>query len=234
MKKIILILAAIASLCACCGQTCPKSPKVIAHRGWWIHEGSAQNSLASLRLAMEAGFFGSETDVQMTRDSQIVVFHDSKIKGKKVYKMTYEEVLADTTLVNGEKVSTLDEYLDLYTSIDSPTKLICEIKKQSTPEWQTYVANKVHSIVLAHGIMADRLEYISFSSVICDALKQIAPDYPVAYLEGDFSPKKAGKRGYDGIDYHYDIFYLQKRWVEKSHALGLCVNTWTVDDPKCA
>lgn len=231
MKKLMIILAAVATLASCCQEP---SVKIIAHRGWWVHEGSAQNSITSLRLAMDAGFYGSEMDVQMTLDSQLVVFHDSRIHGKKVHSMTYDQVLADTTLVNGEKVSTLDEYLDVFTSIDSPTKLICEIKKQSTPEWQAYVANAVHTKVLEHGITSDRLEYISFSEVICDVLKQIAKDYPTAYLNGDMTPAQVAAKGYDGVDYYYDKFYSRPKWIEGFHKKGLYVNIWTVDYPGCA
>ena len=55
--------------------------KVIAHRGFWNTEGSAQNSLTSLRKAAEARLYGSEFDVQMTADSIIVVNHDNAIRG---------------------------------------------------------------------------------------------------------------------------------------------------------
>ena len=44
----------------------PAQTQVIAHRGYWKAEGSAQNSLASLRKAAEAKVYGAEFDVQMT------------------------------------------------------------------------------------------------------------------------------------------------------------------------
>ena len=50
--------------------------KNIAHRG--LHEKDQsipENSLTGFRLAVEAGY-GMELDVQLSRDGQVVVFHD--------------------------------------------------------------------------------------------------------------------------------------------------------------
>ena len=43
--------------------------KVIAHRGYWKTEGSAQNSIRSLERASEIGAYGSEFDVHLTADN---------------------------------------------------------------------------------------------------------------------------------------------------------------------
>ena len=48
-----------------------------AHRG--IHgEGAAENSLTAFRLAAEGGY-GIELDVRLTRDGEVVVFHDATV-----------------------------------------------------------------------------------------------------------------------------------------------------------
>ena len=55
--------------------------KVIAHRGFWNCEGSAQNSIAALQKAQEIGVYGSEFDVSITADGIPVVNHDVDIDG---------------------------------------------------------------------------------------------------------------------------------------------------------
>ena len=55
--------------------------QVIAHRGFWKTEGSAQNSIMALEKAAEAQLYGSEFDVLMTADGKVVVNHDSSIEG---------------------------------------------------------------------------------------------------------------------------------------------------------
>ena len=55
---------------------------IVAHRGFWNCEeaGYAQNSVAALRQAQLAGFWGSEFDVQLTADTIVVC--EQKILGK--------------------------------------------------------------------------------------------------------------------------------------------------------
>ena len=65
---------------------------IVAHRGFWNCEqaGYAKNSLAALKCAQEAGFWGSEFDVNMTSDGVLLVYHDSYIEDKKIENNPYE------------------------------------------------------------------------------------------------------------------------------------------------
>ena len=58
--------------------------RVIAHRGFWKTQGSAQNSITSLLKADSIGCYGSEFDVWLTKDNGLVVSHDGIIQGHKV------------------------------------------------------------------------------------------------------------------------------------------------------
>lgn len=106
--------------------------KVIAHRGYWKCEGSAQNSIASLTKAAEAKVYGSEFDVQLTKDKEIVVNHDDSIQGICIFDTPFAE-LKDLKLSNGEKLSTLDDYLVAGKKLTG-TQLILEIKPHRTEE----------------------------------------------------------------------------------------------------
>ena len=65
-----------------------KGTAIVAHRGFWNCEeaGFARNSLAALKCAQEAGFWGSEFDVNMTSDGVLLVFHDGNVEGRKIEK----------------------------------------------------------------------------------------------------------------------------------------------------
>ena len=76
LSKLMMAFAMCAVTLTGTAQT-----KVIAHRGYWKCEGSAQNSIASLTKAAEAKVYGSEFDVQLTKDKEIVVNHDDSIQG---------------------------------------------------------------------------------------------------------------------------------------------------------
>ena len=81
MKLKSLIITS-ALLLAACGYTQAQSTQVIAHRGFWKTDGSAQNSIAALVKADSINCYGSEFDVWLTADNQLVVNHDSTFKGR--------------------------------------------------------------------------------------------------------------------------------------------------------
>ena len=97
MKKILMAaLLAAGSWTALSAQT-----QVIAHRGYWDCDGSAQNSIAALVKAAEAGAYGSEFDVSITADGVPVVNHDDDIRGHVIETSVYASI-KDLKLPNGE------------------------------------------------------------------------------------------------------------------------------------
>ncbi|MCM2354575.1 MAG: glycerophosphodiester phosphodiesterase [Pseudobdellovibrio sp.] len=66
-------------------------PRLQCHRGFWV-DGLQQNSLASLKKAYELGYKISEFDIRITKDHQVILFHDDKIGSQKVSEMTLAEV----------------------------------------------------------------------------------------------------------------------------------------------
>ena len=115
-------------LCLTC-LACLAQPKVVAHRGYWTTEGSAQNSIASLQKAAEIGCWGSEFDVWMTADGIPVVFHDATIDGIRIEDTTYA-TLMNHRLQNGEFIPTLQQYLTEAKRLTN-CRLIFEIKQQN-------------------------------------------------------------------------------------------------------
>ena len=73
-SNLFLICFLFISTLLSCSET-ESGPKVIAHRGYWKTEGSAQNSIRSLELANEINAFGSEFDVHLTSDDVLIIIH---------------------------------------------------------------------------------------------------------------------------------------------------------------
>ena len=126
MKRILIYMMLLM------GVILPSSAKdraqqVIAHRGYWKTEGSAQNSISSLQNTHRIGVYGSEFDVHITRDGEVVVFHDDDVDGIKIENANYADI-RDKRLKNGEKIPTLKEYLDAAKSLGD-MKLILEVKE---------------------------------------------------------------------------------------------------------
>ena len=84
MKK--LILFALAAICILpLNAKHKRQVAIVAHRGYWACEagGNSHNSIASLKAAQDLGVWGSEFDVNMTKDGELMVFHDDAVNGMK-------------------------------------------------------------------------------------------------------------------------------------------------------
>lgn len=206
----------------------PQGTRVIAHRGYWDTEGSAQNSLAALRAAQGIGVYGSEFDVNMTADDRLIVVHGPRhAEIANVQEVSLEQVRA-YPLPNGEQVPTLEEYLELGKQ-NRDVKLILEIKSHATPERETFVVKEVLKAVKAAEV-ENQTEYIAFSLHVCKELARRAPKAKVAYLNGDCTPEELHDMNIDGIDYHFGKLAECLQWIEQAHFFAMTVNTWTVNN----
>lgn len=224
LKKLILTSAL---WCAACGALQAQNTQVIAHRGYWKTDGSAQNSLAALVKADSIGCYGSEFDVWLTADDQLVVNHDATFKGVTLQDAT-ARVCTAIRLDNGEQLPTLQQYLDKAKLLH--TRLILELKAHKTPEQETRAVEKIVSLIKDMGL-EDRTEYITFSRHALREFIRLAPQgTPVYYLEADLTPRELKELGCAGPDYHYSAFKKHPEWIKECHDLGMKVNAWTVND----
>lgn len=221
MKKLIVMAAACLMTLAAAAQT-----KIVAHRGYWDCAGSAQNSITSLKLADKIGCYGSEFDVHLTKDGVIVVHHDQNVGKIDIQTSTYK-ALKKERLKNGEKIPTLEQYLDA--GKDLSCKLVLEIKKQKVQSHEDSLVRQCVDMVKSKGL-TDRIVWISFSGKACELLHQLLPDAHIQYLNGDWDPKTIKAKGLSGIDYEQKVLALHPEWIKECHDLGLVVNVWTVND----
>lgn len=226
MKKITCIIAAFLFAGSLCAQT-----KVIAHRGFWNCEGSAENSISSLTNAQKENLYGSEVDVHATLDGVVVANHDNDINGLVIGGKTFEQ-LQSVRLKNGEKIPTLKQHLELLAKNPS-TKLVIEVKPKGTQKEEDRIVDLVLRLVKDSN-MEKHVEYISFSKYICRQLKRKNPAVTVAYLSGAIetalTPKQLKAEGLDGLDYHYNLITAHPNWIKEAKDLGLTTNVWTVNN----
>lgn len=102
-----------------------------AHRGLHANGSAApENSLAAFRLAASRGF-GSELDVQLTKDKRLVVFHDNDAKrvcgvDKLICELTFAELEALPLCGSGQRAPLFKDVLAVYENTNLP--LIVELK----------------------------------------------------------------------------------------------------------
>lgn len=207
----------------------PAAPKIIAHRGAHT-DGAPENSIAALKKAMDAGYFGVELDVWTTTDGTVVVQHDGKLNNVTFQNSDYQTI-KDFTLANGETLPTLESFIAAYKEKmgSSASKLIIEIKTHSTTERNNRVIDLTMQQVEAAGIK-DRVEYIAFSLANCQRILANDRDAVVGYLNGDKTPAEVQALGIRGIDYKNTVLDANRQWVRDAANLGVTVNVWTVND----
>lgn len=232
---VVLTLAAGLLLTSCGsvrngGQQAFEGTAIVAHRGYWNCDegGHATNSVAALRCAQEHDFWGSEFDVNMTKDEVLVVFHDNRTEGMKFEEHPYADY-AEVRLENGEPIPTLEDYLRQARKCKT-TKLVFELKPHSTPEQEDRAIQlSLEQLKRYRLLKPERVMFISFSVHACRRFVEWAPGIDVQYLGSDIRPEALAKEGIMGIDSHMGVFANDETWIKEARTNGMSVNIWTVD-----
>lgn len=208
--------------------TLSAQPKVIAHRGYWRAEGSAQNSIKSFVAAAELGCWGSEFDVWLTADDQLILYHDDSLGGERVEELNYAD-LADYRLSNGEPLPLLAEFLRVAQQYPD-IQLVFELKGHHNHEREMRAVKLAVAMIEQMGL-AHRTDYISFSHAACKEFIRLSPQSKVFYLRGELTAGQLLDEGFAGADYHGGIYVGNPKFVDELHKRGLEANIWTINDP---
>ncbi|MXV51202.1 glycerophosphodiester phosphodiesterase [Pedobacter sp. HMF7647] len=204
-----------------------KNP-VVAHRGAWKNTGETENSIGSLKKAIELGCSGSETDVHLSGDSVIYIHHDPKLQGVAIEQTTSAE-LSKLKLSNGEQLPTLEAYLQEVMT-QNKTKLVLEIKASIvSKERSLALTKKVLNMVHEQKAQA-WITYISFDWDVCKLIRQLQPYANVEYLNGDKSVGELSENKMNGLDYHYSVLKKNEAIFKEAGEKNIDVNVWTVND----
>ena len=234
-KPILLGICVVC--CYACGTSRAVQPSamkpakntVVAHRGAWKKAGVPQNSLASLRAAINLGCTGTEFDIRMTSDDSLVINHDAEYQGMDIETTTYQD-LARVKLRNGETLPTLTSYIREGLKNNSGTLLVAEIKPSTTSKergqaiakkvWETFRNEKA-----THAV-----QYISFDYDMLKKIESLDSSAFTQYLEGDRTPQQLKLDGIDAADYNGAIYKKHPEWINEAKRLGVKLNVWTIND----
>ena len=141
-----------------------------AHRG--LHgNGVVENSLEAFKLAVNNNF-GIELDVQLSKDGEVVVFHDGTLNrmtgvDKNVIDLTLAELKELNLLNSNQKIPTFKEVLAL---VDGKVPLLVEIKGDT---FDTSVCPKVAEVLKEY-----KGDYLieSFNPFILREMKKYLPN----------------------------------------------------------
>jgi len=212
---------------------------VVAHRGASGY--APENTMAAFRRAVELGAGFIETDLQVTRDVQVIAMHDSTLdrttNGKgPVHLKTLEELRSldagawfDSRGVGsfaGERVPTLNEILQFAAELD--VNFFLEIKSGDTWGVEHAVAAALRDLNTSA-----RVVILSFDPSTLDSMNRIDRNIMTGFLcehpSGDLV-KRAVQIGARQLAPRGDL--ITSALVDQAHRAGLKVVTWTINEPE--
>lgn len=116
-----------------------------AHRGLFDNDSDApENSLLAFQKAVDAGY-GIELDVQLSKDNQLIIFHDASLKRMcgvdgKVWNYTLEELQQMKLLHSDQTIPTFQDFLKI---VDGKVPFILEYKLDRAQTKVCELANEV-------------------------------------------------------------------------------------------
>ncbi|HEY8080810.1 MAG TPA: glycerophosphodiester phosphodiesterase [Acidimicrobiales bacterium] len=195
--------------------------KVFAHRG--DARAAPENTVAAFLAAVAAGADGVELDVRRSADGALVVHHDPAIEGLgAIADLLVRDLPPDVAL--------LDDAMDVL----EPLTVSVEIKNDPKGPGYDATGSISHQVVarLEERGDLDRVIISSFDLATLDAARQAHPAVALGWLLGYTADPL------DAIDVvvahdvgavHPFVLTVTQEVVDRAHAAGLDVTTWTVN-----
>ncbi len=212
--------------------------EVWAHRGasGWDRQYAPENTMPAFKKAVEMGADGIELDVQLTRDGEIVICHDERIdRTSRGHGWLRDFTLAELKKIDFGKphieygfveIPTLREFLEFAKPLD--IKVNIELKTGLI--YYEGLEEKTSAMVRDFG-MQERVIYSSFNHYSLKKLRDQDADAQIGLLLGEnFVHVPDDTKKLKACAVHPPERIVTREYVEKCHAHGINVHTWTVDN----
>ena len=204
--------------------------KIMAHRG--ASKAAPENSLAAVRVAMEAGSDWVEIDVQETADGEVVVIHDSDfMKLARNKTKVWDARLSDLQSIDiggsfgpsfqNEHVPTLSEVLQL---CQGKTGILIELKYYGHDQ---QLEQRVVDLVEKHG-MSNEIMVMSLKPEGVRKMKRLRPTWKCGVL---LSVSVGNIQKIEADFLAVNARFATRSLINKLHQAGKEIYVWTVDDP---
>ena len=202
------LLSAIAAVLVLAGGYCfgyeppyrgtlvvrPLRPLIFAHRGFGDH--GPDNSLYAVERALQAGIDGVDVDGQLTRDSELVIFHDLSVDRLtsgvgRVRDKTRDEMLAldlgpkFDTAIRGAYVRTFEDFVR---TVQGRGILMVELKVPGLAA--TGIEGRAVEIIRRYGAHQN-VVLSSFNPLVLYRVKRLDPEVRTAliFMDTNWNPE---------------------------------------------
>ena len=196
----------------------------IAHRGLFNNTTIVENTIESFQEAIK-NKFAIECDVVMSKNDEVIVFHDTNIKRLTNIDLNISEItsqeLKEIKLLNTEShIPTLDEVLY---SVNSETPLMIEIKSGYTPIIEERLLEIIRSYSGSISVKSFDLNSISW-------FKKNAPYIKYGLVGSNLDININYLKDLEINFLSYDINFIDDSIVNAAKENGIPVIAWTIDN----
>jgi glycerophosphoryl diester phosphodiesterase len=174
--------------------TRPSRPLIFAHRGFGDH--APDNSLYAVERALESGMDGVDVDGQLTRDGEVVIFHDLSVDRLtadtgRVQRKTVKEMLAldlGPKYAPGMRGAPVRTFEDFVRTVKGRGILMVELKVPGLKP--TGMEGRAVAIIRKHGAQQD-VVLSSFNPVVLYRIKRLDPQIRTAliFMDTNWNPE---------------------------------------------
>jgi glycerophosphoryl diester phosphodiesterase len=191
----------------------------VAHRG--CPRERVENTVPSLRLAVERGADTIELDAHVSSDGEVVVHHDDVVQGVVIARATWS-TLSAIDLGGGARIPTLADALD---AVGNEALVYIELKGRD-------IERDVLTVARRHG---RRYAMHSFDLAAVERIARTAPEVTRGMLIERDTPDPVGVlHAWTGRIRPRDVWphhsLVDAHFMTAARALGLRVVPWTVND----
>ena len=166
---------------------------ILAHRGAYKEYGHPDNSMAALKQAIELGVYGSECDINITADGQVIVVHGETFGGLPILYEKYSTLQSKAKLKNGESLPLLEDFLKAVKE-GYGTKLVIDVKSLSDEgggNAQSIKAGLAAAKLIKRMGVQERVMFIvGRIAVFRGVIDEVGGEWPVAYMNAALTPEE--------------------------------------------
>lgn len=217
-----------------------KKPVLYAHRGF-SGQYPENSPLAFRKAVEETDADGIESDVHISKDGRLVIFHDATVERTSngtgyIKDYTYEELLQldigswKSPEFAGEHIWTLGQLLDFCRE----THMLLNLELKNYEVFYEGLEQRVIDEITSRK-MEDQVCVSSFNHISMQEFKLLNGDietgllYDKPYLDMDAYISRSNA---DNMHPRYMLMQYQPELMKLYHDHGMKVNVWTVDEPE--
>ncbi len=213
-------------------MTVPR-PLIIAHRGV-THSGFPENSLPAFQAVVDEGYDGVEFDVRLSKDKELVVFHDIRLErltvgGRGMVRTKPVDDLRRIRL-KSDRVNTCIPSLADALEIFKKTRLLINIEIKSEMPMRGKIEERVIGLIHRNGLHHQTI-ISSFNPLVLAKVRKIDSIIRTGFIYEKRLPRfnQQVARGLVVNSWHPHFKGVTPRAVMRARQLGCTMYPWTVN-----